>query len=117
MAKPWPHWLLAEVLPREVLRELTAMPLNPAIAEGPSGRREYRNQQRIYFDSANMTRFPPMRHVAEAMHLHAVISAVYVAFCAPIDRTYLRIEYALDIDGFWLEPDTDIVVEKFSSVI
>jgi hypothetical protein len=117
MAKPWPHWLLAEVLPREVLRELTAMPLNPAIAEGPSGRREYRNQQRIYFDAANMTRFPPMRHVAEAMHSHAVISAVYDAFGAPIDRTYLRIEYALDTDGFWLEPHTDIGVKKFTCFI
>src|SRR4051812_12104773 len=64
IAKPWPHWLLAEVWPREVLRELTAMPLTPAIAKGPSGCRKYRNQQRIYFDAANMTRFPPMRHVA-----------------------------------------------------
>jgi hypothetical protein len=115
IAEPWQHWQIAEVLPREVLRELASLPLEPA--QGPSGRREYRNEQRIYFDQANMTRFPLMRCVAEAMRSPAVIGALHDAFGAPIDRTFLRIEYALDTDGFWLEPHTDIGVKKFTCFI
>jgi hypothetical protein len=115
IAEPWQHWKIAEVLPREVLRELACLPFQPV--QGPSGRREYRNEQRIYFDRANMTRFPLMRHVAEAMRSPAVIDVLYDAFGAPIDRTFLRIEYALDTDGFWLEPHTDIGVKKFTCFI
>ena len=39
------------------------------------------------------------------------------AFDAPIDDTFLRLEYALDIDGFWLEPHTDLGVKKFTCLI
>jgi hypothetical protein len=64
-----------------------------------------------------MTRFPLMRHVAEAMRSPAVTGALHEAFGAPIDRTFLRIEYALDTDGFWLEPHTDIGVKKFTCFV
>jgi hypothetical protein len=29
----------------------------------------------------------------------------------------LRLEYALDVDGFWLEPHTDLGVKKFTCLI
>jgi hypothetical protein len=114
VTKPWPHRRIACLLPSEVLCALAALPLSPALAEEPSGRREYRNASRIYFDQPNMVRFPVMRDVAEAMQSQEVAGTVGETFAAPIDGTFLRIEYALDTDGFWLEPHTDIGVKKFT---
>jgi len=113
--EPWPHWRLADIFPRDVLRELADLPLGPA--QGASGRREYCNERRVYFDEPNIRRCPLMRRVARAMQSHAVVDAVHDVFGAPIDRTFLRIEYALDTEGFWLEPHTDIGVKKFTCFI
>jgi hypothetical protein len=110
--QPWLHWKIADMFPAEVLRELVQLPLSPALADRPSGRREYQDESRIYFDPVSMARFPVMRGIAQAMQSPAVVRAVHEAFDAPIDRTFLRIEYALDADGFWLEPHTDIGVKK-----
>jgi hypothetical protein len=115
--EPWQHWQLANVFPAEVFRELARLPLTPASSEGPSGRREYRNEQRVYFDRINMARFSAMRGIAKTMRSPAVASAVHKAFSAPIDGTFLRIEYAPDTDGFWLEPHTDIGVKKFTCFV
>jgi hypothetical protein len=117
LQEPWRHWQLANVLPAVVLRELARLPLSPASSEGPSGRREYRNEQRVYFERINMARFSAMRRIAEAMQSPAVVSAVYKAFAAPIENAFLRIEYALDTDGFWLEPHTDIGAKKFTCFV
>ncbi len=116
VAQPWPHWHLADVFPPGVLHELAALPLSPAHGR-PSGRREYRNDERIYFAAANMARFPVMRRVAEALQSPAVVGAIHDRFGAPVDGTWLRIEYVLDTDGFWLEPHTDIGVKKFTCFI
>ena len=64
-----------------------------------------------------MARLPLMRDVADAFQAPAVTSAVHDVCGAPIDRTFLRIEYALDTEGFWLEPHTDIGVKKFTCFI
>jgi hypothetical protein len=115
--QPWVHWQIADMFPRDVLRELVKLPLGPALPAELSGRREYHNEQRIYFDRANMARFPVMRRVAEAMQSAAAVSDVRESFGAPIEGTFLRIEYALDTDGFWLEPHTDIGVKKFTCFV
>jgi hypothetical protein len=115
--QPWVHWQIADMFPRDVLRELVKLPLGPALPAELSGRREYHNEQRIYFDRANMARFPVMRRVAEAMQSAAAVSDVRGSFGAPIEGTFLRIEYALDTDGFWLEPHTDIGVKKFTCFV
>jgi hypothetical protein len=38
-------------------------------------------------------------------------------FDAPLAGTFVRIEYAQDIDGFWLKPHTDIGVKMFTMLI
>jgi hypothetical protein len=115
--QPWPHWQIADMVPAEVFRELVQLPLSPARADSRSGRREYHNESRIYFDRVNMARFPVMRRLAEAMQSPALVSAVHKAFAAPIENAFLRIEYALDTDGFWLEPHTDIGAKKFTCFV
>ena len=42
------------MLPPEVLGDLVRLPLRPPMTAGPSGRREYGNEQRVYFDRTNM---------------------------------------------------------------
>jgi hypothetical protein len=102
------------MLPRELLGDLVTLPLRPATAGGASGRREYGNSGRVYFDRVNMARFPVMQRIAQALQGRAVVGAVHATFGARLDATFLRIEYALDSDGFWLEPHTDIGVKKFT---
>jgi hypothetical protein len=114
---PWPHWQVSEVFPSDVLRELSGLALSPPALSETSGRRETHSEQRIYFDHISMARFPVMRCVAEAMQSLSVISAIHETFAAPIDHTFVRIEYALDSDGFWLEPHTDIGVKKFTCFV
>jgi hypothetical protein len=115
--EPWRHWRVANVFPADVLRELVELPLSPARADGLSGQREYDNERRVYFDRVNMARFSVMRRIAQAMQSPAVGSAVHAAFAAPIENAFLRVEYALDADGFWLEPHTDIGVKKFTCFV
>ena len=42
---------------------------------------------------------------------------IHEAFGAPIDDTFVRLEYAQDVDGFWLQPHTDLGVKKFTCLI
>ena len=58
-----------------------------------------------------------MRAVAEALQSEEVAAAVRGRFGAAIGGTYLRLEYAVDVDGFWLEPHTDLGVKKFTCLI
>ena len=116
-SEPYPWHLVKEVFPAEVTRELASLPFAVPGLEGISGRRELHNDTRSYFDAAQMARFPVMRAVAEALQSREVVQCVAESFDAPIDDTFLRLEYAQDIDGFWLEPHTDLGVKKFTCLI
>ena len=57
----------------------------------------------------------------ENFHVH-IDQKTFVTRCGfgcGIDLTgnYLRLEYAQDTDGFWLEPHTDLGVKKFTMLI
>ncbi len=58
-----------------------------------------------------------MRAVAEALQSPPIVRLIAESFAAPIDDTFLRLEYAQDVDGFWLEPHTDLGVKKFTCLI
>jgi hypothetical protein len=115
-AEPWVHWRIADLFPRDVLHELADLPLRRTFSNHLSGRREY-HSERIYLGAVNMARFPLMRRIAEAMQSPEVTRAVAATFAAPVDDTFLRIEYAVDTAGFWLEPHTDIGVKKFTCFV
>ena len=115
--EPYRHFLVDEIFPAEVADELADLPFAPPSLDGVSGKRELHNDQRSYFDAEAMSRFKVMRPVAEALQSREVTGAIQAAFDAPIDDTYLRLEYAVDTDGFWLEPHTDLGVKKFTCLI
>jgi len=115
--QPYLHYLVDDFLPEGVTPALNNLPFGaPSVGE-ISGKRELHNDTRSYFDAENMERFPVMREVAAALQSKEVTSAIASAFNAPIDDTFLRLEYALDIDGFWLQPHTDLGVKKFTCLI
>ncbi len=115
--RPYPHYLMDNVFPREVSDELAELPFAPPVLNGVSGKRELHNDQRSYFDAVGVARFPVMGAVAEALQSTRIVSQIHDAFDAPIDDTFLRLEYAQDVDGFWLQPHTDLGVKRFTCLI
>ena len=115
--EPYAHHLLDGLFPKAMADELADLPFKAPALDGVSGKRELHNDTRSYFDDANMARFPVMGQVAEALQSPEVTAHFARAFDAPLDNTYLRLEYAQDIDGFWLEPHTDLGVKRFTCLI
>lgn len=116
-ALPYPHYLLDNVFPADVSDTLAHLPFAPPVLDGVSGKRELHNDQRSYFDAAGVARFPMMGAVAEALQSARIVRAIHDGFGADIDDTFLRLEYAQDVDGFWLQPHTDLGVKKFTCLI
>ena len=115
--QPYRHHLVSQILPPKVCQQLTELPFEAPALEGESGRREIHNDTRSYFDAEQMARYPVMRAVADVLQSKPIAQAIHRIFDAPIDDTFLRLEYALDQDGFWLEPHTDLGVKKFTCLI
>ena len=115
--EPYRHYILENLFPNDVSDELADLPFAAPRLDGVSGKRELHNDQRSYFDAAGMARFPVMRAVAQALQSRQIVRMIHDAFAAPIDDTFLRLEYAQDVDGFWLEPHSDLGVKKFTCLI
>ena len=64
-----------------------------------------------------MERFAVCAAVAEAFQAPEVVGRIERAMGADLARTYVRLEYAQDVDGFWLEPHTDLGVKRFTMLI
>ncbi|RAK58358.1 2OG-Fe(II) oxygenase [Phenylobacterium hankyongense] len=112
--RPFPNWRLDRLLPEAVARQLAALPFTAPDLGGISGRRELHNPTRRYFAGQVLDEVPQARAVAEAFQSAAVLRAVMMLTGALLVGSFLRIEYALDVDGFWLEPHTDLGVKTFT---
>src|SRR3974390_3151479 len=112
--EPYPNWRLQGVFPEPVARERAGLPFAPVALEGVSGRRELHNDARQYFAAGVLDAHPVARAVAQAYQSPAVVRAFAEATGTRLDGTYLRIEYAVDQDGFWLEPHTDLGVKALT---
>ncbi|MGI9524422.1 MAG: 2OG-Fe(II) oxygenase [Hyphomicrobiaceae bacterium] len=115
--EPYRHWYLNDCLPDEILTELTALPFAAPDLGGVSGKREVHNATRCYFDAENRAKHPVVNDFAQAFQDQPVINAVEATFGTEIGGAYLRIEYAQDVDGFWLEPHTDLGVKLFTCLL
>jgi hypothetical protein len=115
--RPYLHLLAEDLLPAQVVADLADLPIAPARLDGCSGKRELHNEARTYCDVANQQRFPVMRQLAEALQAGSVAAAVAAICGAVLEGAFLRLEYAVDTDGFWLEPHTDLGVKKFTGLI
>jgi hypothetical protein len=112
--QPFRHWLMRKVLPPEVAAEVDRLPLAAPDLGGLSGTREAHNATRTYFDTEALARFPVCREVATSFQSEETVARVAAATGAELDGCYLRIEFAQDTGGFWLQPHTDLGVKRFT---
>ncbi len=115
--EPYIHWNLTQCIPEDILDEILALPLEAPDLEGVSGKRELHNKTRTYFDVGNQKRFPCCAALAEALQDSRVTGRVAQHFGTNLNGTYLRIEFAQDTGGFWLEPHSDLGVKNFTMLL
>jgi hypothetical protein len=114
---PYRHWTLRNVFPAGLSEELRRLPFATPDLHGVSGKRELHNDQRRYFEAETNRRFPACGAVAHAFQSRVVAEAIERATGADLTGSYVRLEYAQDTDGFWLQPHTDLGVKRFTMLI
>ena len=114
---PYRHWFVQNCLPDHVADEITSLPFPPPALGGLSGKRELHNATRKYFDLDNRAAFPSVEAFAQAFQSRAITSLIERRFATSLAGTYLRLEYAQDTGGFWLEPHTDLGVKVFTMLL
>ncbi len=114
---PYPHFIVNNVVPDEMVAPLRELPFPAPDLGGVSGTREVHNKSRNYFDAGNRTDHEVCDLLAQALQDPEVVSAVENTFGTELEGTFLRIEYGQDTDGFWLEPHTDIGVKAFTMLL
>ncbi|MGH9614940.1 MAG: 2OG-Fe(II) oxygenase [Bryobacteraceae bacterium] len=112
--EPYRHWMMSEVFPEPVVDALASLPFEAPDLGGVSGARELHNDTRSYFDEANQARFSVCADVAAAFQQPEMLDLIETVTGADLDECFLRIEYATDIDGFWLKPHTDLGVKRLT---
>jgi hypothetical protein len=81
------------------------------------GKRETHNSTRLFFGADQRASFPVCDKLAASLQSDTVVRALETECAAELAGSYLRIEYCLDTDGFWLEPHTDIGAKLFTMLI
>jgi hypothetical protein len=115
--QPYRNWTLKACFPADTVDDILTLPFEAPSLDGISGKRELHNNTRKYFDVDNRKRFPVCEAVAQAFQDKRLTSYIEKAFGTNLKGTYLRIEFAQDIDGFWLEPHTDLGVKAFTLLL
>ncbi|THD78818.1 MAG: 2OG-Fe(II) oxygenase [Phenylobacterium sp.] len=111
---PYVNWRVGNVLPEETAKALAQLPFAAVDVHGVSGKRELHNDQRSYFAGEVLDAYPAAREVAEAFQSRRVIEAITANTGAKLEGCYLRVEYAVDVSGFWLQPHTDLGVKTYT---
>jgi len=114
---PYTHWNIEGVLPEAAVSRICNLPFAAPGLDGVSGKRELHNATRTYFDAPNRAAFPFVDAIASAFQDKAVTSAIEAKFQTSLSGSYLRMEYAQDIDGFWLQPHSDLGVKLFTLLL
>jgi hypothetical protein len=111
---PYRHWMLRDVLPADMAAAMDALPFPAPALNGLSGSREIHNNTRRYIDADAIAKHPMCAALAQAFQHRETVAVVEEVTGARLDGCCLRIEYAQDTDGFWLQPHTDLGVKKFT---
>ncbi len=114
---PYRHWSLTDVFPPGVTAALRGLPFTPPDVRGVSGKRELHNDKRSYFDAETNDRIAVCGALADAFQSAETVGVIETATGADLSGAFVRLEYAQDIDGFWLEPHTDLGVKRFTMLI
>ena len=115
--QPYPHWIVRGCFPADTIEDILALPFPAPSLEGVSGKRELHNKTRRYFDAENREAHPVCDAVAKAFQDTRITDLIEKAYGTDLAGTYLRIEFAQDTDGFWLEPHSDLGVKSFTMLL
>jgi hypothetical protein len=114
---PYRHWFIENCLPADVANTALHLPFDAPALGGVSGKREVHNATRRYFDAENMQRHAVCHDINAALQDKRVTGTIDRVFGTKLAGTYLRVEYAQDTNGFWLEPHTDLGVKSFTFLL
>ena len=114
---PYRHWFLSGCLPEDTLDDILDLPFEAPDLGGVSGKRELHNATRTYFDVDNRKKYTHCEAFSQAFQDKRVTEVVESKFGTNLDGTYLRIEYAQDTGGFWLQPHSDLGVKNFTMLL
>jgi hypothetical protein len=114
---PFRHWLLADMLPDATCAAIDGLCCTPAAIEDTLGKRETHNSSRLFFGTKQRADYPVCDAVATALQSDVVVRRLEQACDVTLGGSYLRIEYCLDTEGFWLEPHTDIGAKLFTMLV
>ena len=64
-----------------------------------------------------MSRFAVCKAFNDAFQSKAITERIEKHFATNLEGTYLRVESAQDVDGFWLEPHSDLGVKLFTMLL
>ena len=115
--EPYRHWFLNDTFPDHIVEKLHSVQFPVGALDGVSGKRELHNDTRHYFDQENIAALPIVAEIANTFQAPRMIGAIEEFFSIDLSGTFLRIEYAQDVAGFWLEPHTDLGVKKLTLLI
>lgn len=113
-SEPYAHWILKDFFPADVFTDLRDLPFEAPNLGGVSGTREVHNATRVYFDKDNQRDHAVCQAVSEVLQDPEIVDLFQKKFGGSLEGTFLRVEYAQDTDGFWLQPHTDIGVKNFT---
>ncbi len=114
---PYRHWFMSDIFPTDALARLQSLEFPVGDLGGVSGKREFHNDQRHYFDRMNIERHQVVSDIAGAFQSPRMVRLIETFFGIDLGGTYLRLEYAQDVEGFWLEPHTDLGVKRITVLI
>lgn len=114
---PWRHWLLRDALPGDVIDRILALPYRAPVKARFDGRRETNNSTRVFFDRDAQAHHPVCAELASVFREPRTVAAIEATCGVDLSAARGRIEYTQDVDGFWLEPHTDIAVKLFTMLI
>jgi hypothetical protein len=95
------------MLPGDVVQGIDSLPIEPAPIDDPLGKRETQKSTRYFFNGRARLDHKVCDDLAHALQGADVVNCLAELTGSRLQEGFLRIEYCLDADGFWLEPHTD----------
>ncbi len=114
---PYQHWLPSGLFQDQIVDEMLDVPFECHLLDYTVGSREEHNPTRQYVNPEAIEKYEACKRIADIFRDPKVIAKFEQMGNMSLKDTLLRMEYALDTEGFWLEPHTDIGVKMFTMLI
>ena len=115
--EPFPHWLPATMLPADVCAGIDSLPVAVPNVDETKGKRETHNSSRLFFAAPQRRAHPVCAALTAGLQNQLVVRQLERTCDVSLAGSFLRVEYCLDTQGFWLEPHTDIGAKLFTMLV